>query len=107
MPTCAPAFGTFGRTRTVRVQDLRAGQMVIDPVYGRAGHVLIYPGEVLSQKHVDFIQELIKKPGEGCLLHYTREVQARTARGSERLRPEVDFDPYKSIAVQQWYKRHK
>lgn len=100
-----PVTGRFGRRRDVPLTKLQAGMRVTQPIIGRAGRVLVHAGEVLSQKHVDFINELCAKTGEACLLVYQRKVEVQACLASARERPLCDSDPYASIAVQKHYKR--
>ena len=98
---------TFGRQRWVPVDKLQAGHQLCEPIRGYRGKVLVDSGEILSQKHVDQILKWCRRPGAGSLKLYTREVRARVSRATGDERPPVDSDPYKSIAVQKYYRRHK
>lgn len=97
----------FGRRRRVHVKDLQVGMRLLQPIRGYRMKVLVDEGEVLTQKHVDQIREWEARPGEGRLSLYTREVWTKAALGSGDLRPKCDTDPYASLAVQKYYRRHK
>lgn len=95
----------FGRSRNVRIGDLRAGMRLTEPIRGVRGKILVNSGEILSQKHVDQIRKWDSRPGQGRLSLYTRTVWVKTALGSERERPECDSDPYAAFSVQNLYKK--
>ena len=97
----------FGNRRNVHVRDLRAGMRLLEHLRGRGGKILVCEGEVLSQKHVDQIQQWEARDGEGRLSLYTRAVWTQTARGSERERPLCDEDPYSAVRVQKYYRSHR
>jgi hypothetical protein len=105
MATGSPPFGSFGKTRKIKILDLRAGMMLLDNIYGYKGRILVAEGEVLSQKHIDQLKTWCERPGIGCLLLYTREVNARACLRSAELRPRCDSDPYAAHSIQKWYKK--
>lgn len=108
MATGAPAFGTFGRPRMVRIRDLRAGHMLLEHIHGHRGKIIVAMGEVLSQKHVDQLIKLCDRPGPGSLLLYNhREVWARVSRASGDERPRCETDAEQCVSLQKWYRRLK
>lgn len=75
-----------------------------EPILGFRGKVLVCQGEVLSKKHVDQLHKLIKRPGMGCLLNYTRAVWAQNSDASGDEKPACETDPYEAYSIQRIYK---
>ncbi len=99
------SFGAPGVRRKIRVDALQAGMMVCEPILGKRGIVLVCEGEVLSQRHVDQLKSFCERKGDGCLLLYTREVEAKTAMGSVDLVPRCEEDVEQAWSLQKLYKK--
>ena len=95
----------IGIARQVDVKDLQPGMCLIDPIIGYDRKILVNAGEVLSKKHVEQLDILIKRTGVGCLLNYTRKVWAQATDASGDERPACDADPYQAFSVQRLFKK--
>ena len=100
------AVHEIGRPRRIPIDQLQVGMKLREPIMGFRGNILVHVGEILSLKHIEQINKWNARAGLGKLSHYTREVTAINTSASGDEAPPVEADPYKSIAVQQWYKRH-
>lgn len=78
--------------------------MLCENIIGKGDRILAHEGEKLSQKHVKQIRGWCDRPGDGCLLRYTREVWVKAALGSGDEVPKCETDPYAAHSIQKLYK---
>ena len=102
-----PKVREIGRARSVRLEDLRVGYKLREPVVGYRGNILVHVGEILTQKHLEQLAKWNARPGLGKLSLYTREVDVINTSASGDERPAVETDPYKAFLVQRDYRKNR